>query len=134
MTMIESTQRVDEFKAEIAAMRVPSAAPHRDRLFARLGLAGMALGIALGVIAYVLSHTTRNPLQQRDAIVVSILGLTVAVSSAAVFVRYSIAEFLRFWMARLAYEQQAATDRMVEAVAGPGGGEAREEAPPAAAN
>ncbi len=38
--MIESTERVDEFKAEIAALRVPSPAPHRDRLFARLGLAG----------------------------------------------------------------------------------------------
>jgi hypothetical protein len=51
-----------------------------------------------------------------------------------VFVRYSIAEFLRFWMARLAYEQQAATDRVVEAISGPEGAATREEAPPAAAN
>jgi hypothetical protein len=34
----------------------------------------------------------------------------------AVFLRYSMAQFLRFWLARLSWEQQAQTDRMVEAV------------------
>jgi hypothetical protein len=30
-----------------------------------------------------------------------------------VFLRYSLAMFLRFWLARLIYEQQAQTDRIV---------------------
>ena len=37
----------------------------------------------------------------------------------AVFVRYSVAQFLRFWLARLTYEQQAQTDRVVEAIKPP---------------
>ena len=32
----------------------------------------------------------------------------VAVVGAALFLRYSLAQFLRFWLARLIYEQQAA--------------------------
>ena len=40
--------------------------------------------------------------------------MSVAVVGAAIFLRYSLAQFLRFWLARLIYEQQAATDRIVE--------------------
>jgi hypothetical protein len=32
------------------------------------------------------------------------------------FVRFSLARLLRFWMARLVVEQQAQTDRMIEAL------------------
>jgi hypothetical protein len=35
------------------------------------------------------------------------------------FLRYSIAQFLRFWLARFVYEQQAQTDRVVEAIKPP---------------
>ena len=48
--------------------------------------------------------------------VIAVLGLTLSVVGGAVFVRYSLAQFLRFWMARLAWEQTASTDRMVEAL------------------
>ena len=47
---------------------------------------------------------------------IALIGLTVALVGAAVFLRYSMAQFLRFWLARLSWEQQAQTDRMVEAV------------------
>ena len=33
------------------------------------------------------------------------------------FLRYSLAQFLRFWLARLIYEQQTQTDRIVNEVA-----------------
>ena len=36
-----------------------------------------------------------------------------AVVGAALFLRYSIAGFLRFWLARLIYEQKAQTDRLL---------------------
>jgi hypothetical protein len=35
------------------------------------------------------------------------------VAGGALFLRYSLATFLRFWLARLIYEQQAQTDRIV---------------------
>jgi cation transporter-like permease len=79
----------------------------------------MVLGIGLGIYGYALSHGTTDALQQRDAIVIAILGVAVTVVGAALFVRYSVAQFLRFWLARLTYEQQAQTDRVVEAIKPP---------------
>lgn len=79
---------------------------NRERLLLRGGAAGMALGVVWVAIAYFVSHGTRNPLQQRDAFVAAMFGLTVAVVSAAVYLRYSFGRFLRFWLARLSYEQQ----------------------------
>ena len=61
-----------------------------------------------------MSHGTSNPLSQNDALVLAIGGLTAAVVGAALFLRYSLASFLRFWLARFVYEQQAQTDRIVE--------------------
>ena len=46
--------------------------------------------------------------EQLDGITVGLIGVAVTVAGAALFLRYSIAQFLRFWLARLTYEQQAA--------------------------
>jgi hypothetical protein len=114
--MIESPDRVAEFKAEVAEMRLADPAASRDRLLFRLSMALLGLGPVLGIVAYVLSHGTDNTLQQGDAIVIALIGVTVAVVGAALFLRYSLAGFLRFWLARLTYEQKAQTDRVVTAM------------------
>jgi hypothetical protein len=117
LTVVEERpERVEQFKEEIASMRLRDPSTARDRLLLRLGIAGMVVGVAHGVYAYTLSHGTTNALQQRDAIVIALLGVAVTVAGAALFVRYSVAQFLRFWLARLTYEQQAQTDRVVEAI------------------
>ncbi|HEX4822445.1 MAG TPA: hypothetical protein VFV00_19710 [Acidimicrobiales bacterium] len=114
--MEERPERVEQFKEEIASMRLRDPATARDRQLFWFGVGLMIIGVLLGVYAYALSHGTTNALQQRDAIVIALIGVTVAVVGAALFVRYSIAQFLRFWLARLSYEQQASTDRVVEAI------------------
>lgn len=115
----ERPERVEQFKEEIASMRLRDPSTARDRQLLRLGIALMVLGVAAGVYAYALSHGTTNALQQRDAIVIALVGVAVSVVGGALFLRYSIAQFLRFWLARLAHEQQAQTDRVVEAIKPP---------------
>ena len=117
--MDERPERVEQFKEEIASMRLRDPSTARDRQLLRLGIALMVLGIGAGLYAYALSHGTTNALQQRDAIVIALAGVAVTVAGAALFLRYSIAQFLRFWLARLAHEQQAAADRVVEAIRPP---------------
>jgi len=119
--MNDNTQRIEQFKTEVAAMRLRDPATGLDRLLVRLGVAGLVAGPGFGVAAWFISHGTRNPLQQRDAIVVALLGLTVAVVGGALFVKGAVAGFLRFWMARLCYEQQAQADRIAASVT-PGNG------------
>lgn len=117
--MIESQQRVDDFRREVADMRLRDPATSRDRNLLRVGVLMMLIGIVLTVVAYLGSqgasaaYNTSGPAEQRDYIIVAIMGLTISVVGAALFVRYSFASFLRFWLARLIYEQQAQTDRIV---------------------
>ena len=118
--MIESHERVEQFKQEIADMKVRDTATGRDRVLLRLGVALMVIGLAVVVIAYFMSHgasadtASAGPAEQRDAVVLALGGIASAVVGGALFLRYSLAGFLRFWLARFVYEQQAQTDRVVE--------------------
>ncbi|MGH9211784.1 MAG: hypothetical protein ACRD2C_14025 [Acidimicrobiales bacterium] len=114
--MNENTDRIEQFKAEVAEMRLRDPATSLDRLFLRLGFVAMIAGIGLGIVAYFMSHGTTNQLQQRDAIVLALIGVAVVVAGAALFVKAALAGFLRFWLARLCYEQQAQADRIVATV------------------
>ena len=119
ITMEEAPERVERFKSEIASMKLRDPSTARDRQLVRLGVALMVVGVVLGLYAYSLSHGTEDALLQRDAIVVALIGVVLSVVGGALFVRYSVAQFLRFWLARLTYEQQAQTDRVVDALTPP---------------
>lgn len=115
-----ASDRVAQFRADIAEMRLRDPRAGRDRLLMFTGGTLMVLGIVLAIVAYFSSsgaasgYNTEGPAVQRDAIVIGLAGVTCAVVGGAMFLRYSLAQFLRFWLARLIYEQQAQTDRIVE--------------------
>ena len=97
--MIESTHRVAEFKAEVADMRLADPALSRDRDVAvtpRRSRCWLIIGPLLGLVGYLLSHGTTDPLQQRDAIVGAAQRGVARVVGGALYVRYSMAGFLRF--------------------------------------
>ena len=112
--------RAARFRDDVADMRLRDPKAGRERLWLFVGVALMVIGIGLAVIAYFQSsgadaaYNTEGPATQRDALAIGLIGIASAVVGAALFLRYSLAQFLRFWLARLIYEQQAATDRIVE--------------------
>ena len=112
MTSTES--RADRFVRELAGLKISDPAAGRPRLWLRLGAALMAGGLVLGVSAYVISHGTSDPLVQRDAITIGLGAVTASVVGSALFVRYSLTGFLRFWMARQSYDLSALADRVLE--------------------
>jgi hypothetical protein len=108
--------RVAQFKAEVADMRLRDPATGLDRLLLRLGVLGMVGGPIVAVAAYFMSHSATGSLQQNDAIVQAIIGLALTVVGVALYLKAALAGFLRFWMARLSYEQQAQAERVAAAV------------------
>lgn len=111
--MPEHPDRIEQFEADLAALRIADPAASRDQLAARAGLAGLSIGILLPVVAYALSHGTTNALEQRDALVLALLGVSCAVAGGALYLKGALAGFLRFWLLRDLHERRAQTDRIV---------------------
>ncbi|CAI7980618.1 conserved hypothetical protein [Frankia sp. Hr75.2] len=135
--MTSTDARADRFVRELGELKIPDPAAGRPQLWVRLGVALLVVGAALGVTAYAMSHGTRDPLVQRDALALGLGGVVASVVGAALFLRYSLTGFLRFWMARQSYDLAQLGDRLagVEAVTGPAAAAApAAPAAPAAAN
>jgi hypothetical protein len=113
--------RIEQFKADIADLHITDPSSSRDLLSIRLGVAGMVVGVVLGVYAYSLSYgaSGNDPApQQRDAIIVALIGVSVAVAGAALYVKGAVSTFLRFWLVRDLHERRAQTDRIVHQLGG----------------
>lgn len=95
----------EQFLTEIAAIRVRRSG--RDTFLLRAGAALMPGGVLVGVVAWFVSHNTDNPLDQRDAVILALVGVSISLVGVALFIRYSLGEFFRYWMARLIHEQAA---------------------------
>ena len=89
----------------------------RERVVQVVGILLMIVGVAGAFLCYVSSRNLGDARDIQGQIVFSIAFLTLAVAGAALFLRYSIAHFLRLWLLRQLYEGQANTDRLVEAIA-----------------
>jgi hypothetical protein len=112
--MTSTETRADRFVRHLAELKIPDPAASRSGLWLRAGVALMLIGLVAGVSAYFVSHSTRDPLVQRDAIALGLGGVAAAIVGSAVFLRYSLTGFLRFWMARQSYDLSVFADRVLE--------------------
>ena len=106
--------RAERFSRELTDLKIADPSAGHPRLWQRLGAILMVLGIVLGACAYLISHRTTSSLTQGDAITIGLGGVTLAVTGSAVFLRYSLTGFLRFWMARQSYDIALLADRLLE--------------------
>jgi hypothetical protein len=109
MTSAES--RADRFARELADLKIADPAAGHPRQWQRAGGALMALGIVLGVAAYLISQRTSDALTASTAITIALGGVTLALVGGAIFLRYSLTGFLRFWMARQSFELNLLAER-----------------------
>ena len=104
--------RAQRFVRELAELKIPDPAAARATLWLRLGGLLMAAGLVLGALAFPLAHATDNSLAQGDALAIGLGGVTTAVVGAALFLRYSLTGFLRFWLARQSFDLDRLGDRL----------------------
>ena len=88
-----------------------------EGLLQLLGVVLMVAGIAIALGAYSASlNVTATPgtnvdvLDSNSFTPLAIAGLATSVTGGFLFLRYSLAKFLRFWLLRQSYEQRAAID------------------------
>ncbi|MET8976511.1 hypothetical protein ABZX85_12945 [Streptomyces sp. NPDC004539] len=104
--------RADRFVRDIADLKIPDPATARNALWLRTGVLLMLAGLVLGALAFPLAHATDSTLGQGDALAIGLGGVSAAVVGAALFLRYSLTGFLRFWLARQSYDIERLGDRL----------------------
>jgi predicted acyltransferase len=102
--------RAEAFKAEVKALKIKDPNAAREQLWLRTGLVAMLAGVVVSLVGYFVSHGTSDPLEQNDALTIAIIGVSVTILGGALFLRYSFASFMRFWLARFLFEQQRDRD------------------------
>ena len=108
----------DRLETGVEGLRVPEPAADAEALLMKLGVALPIIGLLLIVFAYWNASGTAYVADQVPMLISGgILGLGLAIIGLGLFIRFSLARLLRFWLARLVLEQQAQTDRVVDALA-----------------
>ncbi len=105
-------------EAGVADLHVPEPKADTEALLLRLGLALPVLGVVLILVAWWNAAGTRYVADQMPMLISGgLFGLALIIVGLGLFLRFSLARVLRFWLARLVAEQQVQTDRIVDALA-----------------
>lgn len=119
MTEPQSTSNpAERLHANVSEIHVPEPSADTETLLVKLGIGLPLLGIVLILFAWYNASGTAYAADQIPMLISGgLLGLGLVIVGLGLFVRFSLARILRFWLARLVVEQQAQTDRVVEALA-----------------
>lgn len=109
--------RLEEFQAELARLRVKGRSQDEEQRLLVAGIVLMPVGLVLVLIGYLgASGSTDFSAQIPYLLSGGVLGLGVTIVGAALFLRYSLGRYLRFWLLRLIYEEHTTADRQVDAL------------------
>jgi cytochrome c biogenesis protein CcdA len=115
-----TTPRIEQFKSDIAEMKLKTGTSSKEGALQALGVLMMLAGIVIAFASYGASLNVEvgagDVLDANSYLIFAVGGLALTVMGAAMFLRYSLAKFLRFWLLRQMYEGQAHIDQVVEAV------------------
>ena len=109
------SDRIERLRTDAAALKVGRGAG-RDGLWQAVGVVAMTAGVAVSLLAYQLSLSKDDQRDIQSLQILAVSMLALAVVGGAVFLRYSLARFLRFWLLRQLYEGQAQIDQVVAAL------------------
>lgn len=114
----ENEARIEQFRSEVDGLKLRGSSGQGEQRLLVLGVVVTAIGIGLAVLGAIqVGQSGGNPADQRAFMAQgSFMGLALIIAGAALFVRYSLARFMRFWLIRLTYESRANTDRVVDAI------------------
>jgi hypothetical protein len=93
----DDNRRLEQFRAEIATLRLKETNPAHDAQRLLIGGFLLTVGVVVGIVAF-------GP--QEDAIVIALIGVTLSLAGLALYLRYGLIMFMRFWLARMIFEQQ----------------------------
>lgn len=111
------TDRAEAFREEVGRLRLSGGSAGNEQKLLTLGSVLLGVGVVLALVGPILVTSTTDPANQRAYLAqTTFVGLAFVIVGAALFVRYSLGRYLRFWLIRLVHESRENTDRVVEAI------------------
>lgn len=109
--------RIKAFTEEIGDLKLRGARGDRERILLVVGVVALVAGVVLAVLGGFQASGTQDLGDQVAFLATgTFIGLALVIAGTALFVRYSVARFLRFWLVRLVHEHRSETDRVVNAL------------------
>jgi hypothetical protein len=114
-TAMGTGDRMIRFTAEVADLKLKTGRTRTEHVLQVVGVVLMVGGIVLALGAYAASldvaatpGTNVDVLNSNSYETLALAGVATSVVGGFVFLRYSLAQFLRFWLLRQSYDQQRA--------------------------
>ena len=111
--------KMDQFKAEVAELKLKTGGHRRDNALQVVGLVLMVLGVVGAVLLYEASLHQSDARNIGSEQILAAAAVGVTVIGAALFVVAALSRFLRLWLLRQLYEGQAHLDQVLDAVRQP---------------
>jgi hypothetical protein len=113
---MSETNRVDQFKADMADMKLKTGGASKDGPLQIVGVLLMVAGIVVAVMAYQSSKGQSDARDVQSLIILGVAGLAVTVAGAALYLRCALAKFFRLWLLRQIMENRTQLDEVVRAI------------------
>lgn len=111
-----STSPADRLESGVADLHVPEPKADTEAMLLKLGLVLPVVGVVLILLAWWNAAGTKYVADQMPMLISGcVFGLALIIVGLGLFLRFA-GRVLRFWLARLVVEQQAQTDRIVDAL------------------
>lgn len=118
LTAANEPSAADRLELGVEDLHVPEPSADAEGILLKIGLILPVIGVILIVIAYWNASGSKYVADQVPMLISGgILGIGLAIIGVGLFIRFSLARLLRFWLARMVVEQQTQTDRVVDALA-----------------
>lgn len=110
-----SSDRLTQFQEEVGKLKVTGGGANPERLASRWGIGLTILGFVIGFISWWSALNATRFEDIHRAAIMALLGTGLAIVGIVIWVRNSMARYLRYWLIRLVYEQREQTERLIEA-------------------
>jgi hypothetical protein len=115
--MSTENDRIAAFKEELAQLEAQVPSDSTDRRYLTAGIVLLVAAVVMIVVGWWGASGTAIVSEQMPYVISGgLLAVVLAVAGGALFTRYSMSRYLRFWLIRLVYEQRSQTDRIVDAL------------------
>ncbi|MCB0994012.1 MAG: hypothetical protein KDB21_02895 [Acidimicrobiales bacterium] len=108
--------RIDDFKSEVADLKLKTGVAGTERLLQIVGAVLMVVGVVLAFISFFSSTNQSDQRDQLELVILALAGVGLSICGAVMFLRYSLARFLRVWLLRQMYEDRQHLDEVVAAI------------------